>query len=188
MIIVMLGAPGAGKGTIGKELSNRTGTQYIATGDVFREICKEDTHETSEKCLQERELVNSKELKMNNNAWKDAIVQYFERVLHVSIDFSRFTKMWNAYLKQGFKAKGMYYALRYFYDIKKNDPEKANHSIGIIPYCYEDARNYWSEIEVAQPGTMEKIIEQQLAIQNLPKISVKKSQKKKKGISLESIE
>ena len=145
-------------------------------------------YETSERCLQERELVNNKELKMNNNSWKDAIVQYFERVLHISIDFSRFTKMWNSYLKQGFKAKGMYYALRYFYDVKKNDPEKANHSIGIIPYCYEDARNYWSEIEVAQPGTMEKIIEQQLAIQNLPKISVKKSQKKKKGLSLESIE
>ncbi len=59
MIIVMLGAPGAGKGTIGKEMSSKLGIKYIATGDVFREIMKEDTDlgKNIKKCIEEGRLV-----------------------------------------------------------------------------------------------------------------------------------
>ena len=38
MIIVMLGAPGAGKGTIGKQLAKDIKANYITTGDAFRNI------------------------------------------------------------------------------------------------------------------------------------------------------
>lgn len=37
MYIVMLGAPGTGKGTIGKILSQDMGLTHISTGDIFRE-------------------------------------------------------------------------------------------------------------------------------------------------------
>ena len=37
MYIVMLGAPGTGKGTIGKILSKDMGLTHISTGDIFRE-------------------------------------------------------------------------------------------------------------------------------------------------------
>ena len=59
MIIVMLGAPGAGKGTVGKALSARTGINYITTGDVFRKIMQEDTElgKDIKKCIEEGKLV-----------------------------------------------------------------------------------------------------------------------------------
>lgn len=59
MIIVMLGAPGAGKGTVGKALSTRTGINYITTGDAFRKIMQEDTELGKEikKCIEEGKLV-----------------------------------------------------------------------------------------------------------------------------------
>ena len=37
MYIVMLGAPGTGKGTIGKILSHDLNLVHISTGDIFRE-------------------------------------------------------------------------------------------------------------------------------------------------------
>lgn len=40
--IVLLGAPGSGKSTIGKKLSEITGYQYISSGDIARQIAEYD--------------------------------------------------------------------------------------------------------------------------------------------------
>ena len=43
MNIVMLGAPGTGKGTVAKVLAKRLGMPHISTGDMFREQIKNGT-------------------------------------------------------------------------------------------------------------------------------------------------
>lgn len=40
---IIFGAPGSGKGTYASRLQSRLGADVIATGDVFRDIMKEDT-------------------------------------------------------------------------------------------------------------------------------------------------
>ena len=40
---IMLGAPGAGKGTYSSRLQQKLGLEVIATGDIFRELAKEDS-------------------------------------------------------------------------------------------------------------------------------------------------
>ena len=42
-IIVLIGAPGAGKGTQARILQERTGIPQTSTGDMFREMKKSDT-------------------------------------------------------------------------------------------------------------------------------------------------
>lgn len=43
MVIVLLGAPGSGKGTVGKILAEKLKLAHISTGDLFRENLKNET-------------------------------------------------------------------------------------------------------------------------------------------------
>ena len=43
MYIIMLGAPGTGKGTIGAEICKHFNLKHIATGDMFRDEIKRQT-------------------------------------------------------------------------------------------------------------------------------------------------
>ena len=43
MKIIMLGAPGAGKGTYAKQITQKYGIPAISTGDIFRENIKAGT-------------------------------------------------------------------------------------------------------------------------------------------------
>lgn len=43
MVIVLLGAPGSGKGTVGKILAENLKLAHISTGDLFRENLKNET-------------------------------------------------------------------------------------------------------------------------------------------------
>lgn len=48
------------------------------------------------------------------------------------------------YRKKGYTWIGMIRALEWFYIVKRNDLSKANNSVGIIPYVYDDAQKYYN--------------------------------------------
>jgi adenylate kinase len=55
--LVLLGAPGSGKGTQGGALSERLGVPHIATGDLLRDVAGKDPDGEIAKCLERGELV-----------------------------------------------------------------------------------------------------------------------------------
>lgn len=48
----------------------------------------------------------------------------------------------------------------YFYDVKKNSTEKANGGIGIVPYVYQNAHEYYYKIWLANQQNKAKPVEQ----------------------------
>lgn len=50
------------------------------------------------------------------------------------------------FLLEGYTYKGMMNALEYFYVIKKNSTDKSNGGLGIIPYVYKEAEEYYSRL------------------------------------------
>lgn len=68
-----------------------------------------------------------------------------------NFDYVRFRKIVEAWQKDyGFTFNGMYYTLIYFYEVKGNSKQKfIDGSIGIIPFCYKDAQNYYYNIYLA---------------------------------------
>ena len=88
MVFIMLGAPGAGKGTVGKRLADEIGANYIASGDVFRNIIKQNTELAKEirECINAGKLVPDElaikifvEEILPNNLEKDLILDGYPR-------------------------------------------------------------------------------------------------------------
>jgi hypothetical protein len=114
--------------------------------------------------------------------WRDNIFDLIQRDLKGSCDFARITQMMTNYKIQhkDWTYKGMYYALRWFYIIKKNDWSKSNGAIGILPYIYYEGTEYWRQKEKENRGIVQSIEEQITKIKNIPIIEISHSKKKKK--------
>ena len=88
-------------------------------------------------------------------------------------------KQWENYLKNKMTAKGIYFALKYHYEIKKGDVTKSENGIGIVPHIYEDSRSYWQEREHREQGIVAAIEEQikQAQSQNIINVKIKKNRR-----------
>ena len=59
----------------------------------------------------------------------------------------------------GYTYSGMCKTLRWWFELKGNDIEKANGGIGIVPYVYNDACDYYYALYLAQIANEDKDIE-----------------------------
>ena len=99
---------------------------------------------------------------MSEDFWYEAMVDYLYRDVKASLDFSKLQSQWKNFTSEGKKMtpKGIYFAVRYFYDIQKGDPTKALGGIGIVKNIYNEAAQYWVARENKKEGTLEAIIQQ----------------------------
>lgn len=125
--------------------------------------------------------------------WKKRIYDFIAHDLKVSYDFH----LCEAQLKKFVEKdrigtyKGIFYALKYFYEVKKNDWEKGHGGIGIIPFIYSESTEYWTRKETNERGTLAGIEEQLRKREAQEKITLKKTSKtpkKKSRWNLEDIE
>lgn len=145
---------------------------------------------TVKKYLTEENL----ELKKNQNDDRDALWYYIFR-LFGPVNADKPVSDWNVTQMQKFKNQGMPYkgqllTLKYFYEVKRNPIDKANGSIGIIPFVYTEARMYY-EARAKKADDIGKAIQQQLEqdrieIKYNPSDYIGKK-KKKKMINLDEI-
>lgn len=70
--------------------------------------------------------------------------------------------------KYNYSYSGILKTLIYWYDIKKNSLEKANGGIGIVPYVYDQAREYYYRLYLAQyANQLEEIEEYKITIKEV---------------------
>lgn len=74
--------------------------------------------------------------------------------------------------------KGIKQALVYFYEVQKKPIDKANQGIGIVPYVYDSAQEYYNNITMRQERVA-TALSSSLSIES-QEIVVKKQEKKKK--------
>lgn len=60
--------------------------------------------------------------------------------------------------KRGYSYNGIYKALQYYYEVKKHNTDKAEERIGIVPFVYNDAQEYYSIIESMVDRRGKKVI------------------------------
>lgn len=120
---------------------------------------------------------------MTDELWFKAAWDFLRRDLKYDFNFVKVRRQWESFLKNKMTAKGMYFALKYHYEIKKGDVTKSENGIGIIPHIYEDSRGYWQEREERDRGIVAAIEEQirQAQSQNIINVRVKKVKREVKS-------
>lgn len=102
-------------------------------------------------------------IEVEDDLWKDATYTYLQKDLKMPLNYVKFDKQWGSYLKKGMTAKGIYFSLRYFYEIAHGDPRKSENGIGIVPHIYKEGTEYWGERNQRDKGICARIEEQILA-------------------------
>lgn len=121
--------------------------------------------------------------------WKAAVCDYLTKDLKTSVNWAKFESQWKNFLKKGLTAKGIYFTLRYFYEVEKGDLQKGENGIGIVPYIYDRGTRYWGERNQRDKGICERIEEQvkQMREREIRVIKQTRKTKKKPIIDLKKI-
>lgn len=89
----------------------------------------------------------------------------------------------NDYIREyQYTYSGMLKALVYFYEVKGNNKNKANGGIGIIPFIYKDAYNYYYNLWMIQQSNKDKNVIDYVPKLKEIKIPIPKKEPRKKSI------
>lgn len=90
---------------------------------------------------------------------KQELDEYIIKLLKIDYIDARIRKQIKTYIEEyNYTYSGIRKALIYFYEIKGNSIEKANGGIGIVPYTYKQAFDYYYALWQAQQQNKDKII------------------------------
>jgi predicted DNA binding protein len=124
---------------------------------------------------------NDAKVNEDEDFWKESVIDYLYRDVKMLMDFSKIENQWKNFTKPDRKMtpKGIYFALRYYYEVQKGDKEKALGGIGIVANIYSDAARYWTELENRKAGTIEAIVAQIKAREDREVVSIVRHDVKK---------
>ena len=117
--------------------------------------------------------------------WVSMIYDFLARDLKVSYDWHMCQQqIENFWKKKKINPKGIYFTLKYFYQIKGNSWEKGHGGIGIVPYVFDDAKAYWIAQEQKKQGFI-KQVESEAKERTIIKIT--RSERKRDKYNLDEI-
>lgn len=89
----------------------------------------------------------------------------------------------NDYIREyQYTYSGMLKALVYFYEVKGNNKNKANGGIGIIPFIYKDAYNYYYNLWMIQQSNKDKNVIDYVPKLKEIKIPIPKKELRKRSV------
>ena len=85
------------------------------------------------------------------------LIEYAQQLLGKEYNAARVKKQIKDFKDEyGYSYSGMLKSLVYFYEVKGNSKDKANGGIGIVPYIYNDAYNYYLNLFLANQKNINK--------------------------------
>lgn len=103
---------------------------------------------------------NKEEIQSEEERDKEQLFAYINKLFNTKFVDPKIQKQIEMYIKKyNFTYSGMLKALIYFYEIKKNSIQDANGGLGIIPYIYQEAFNYYYSLWEASQRNQGKKLE-----------------------------
>ena len=101
------------------------------------------------------------EKKIQENKDREELYDYIMKLFNISFVDPKIQKQIKKYIEENnYTYSGIKKALVYFFEIKGNSVEKANGGIGIVPYVYTQAYNYYYSLWLAQQKNEDKIVQE----------------------------
>lgn len=121
--------------------------------------------------------------KVVKNPDEEELKEYIKKLFNLNYVPPRAQKQINQYVKEyNFTYSGMRKCLYYFYEIKKNDIEKAHQGIGILPYIWQEAYDYFYQLETANKQNEGKDLSQYVPNETTVIIPVPQRRPKKRNL------
>ena len=105
------------------------------------------------------------------------IKNYAKSILKEQYVAARVNKQIKDFLAEGYTASGILKTLIYWYEIKHNDISKAMGGIGIVPYVYKQALDYYYNLYLAEMASADKDINEYRPKEILVSIDLPKKEK-----------
>ena len=87
----------------------------------------------------------------------EKLIEYTMNLLGKDYNAARVKKQIKDFKEEyGYSYSGMLKSLVYFYEVKGNSKDKANGGIGIVPFIYNDAYNYYLNLFLANQQNINK--------------------------------
>ena len=90
--------------------------------------------------------------------WVSMIFDFLARDMKVNYNYhlckAQIEKFWK---DNKINPKGIYFTLKYFYEVKHNSWEKGHGGLGIVPWVFDDAKQYWIEQERKKRGFLKEL-------------------------------
>ena len=90
--------------------------------------------------------------------WVSMIFDFLARDMKVKYNYhlckAQIEKFWK---DNKINPKGIYFTLKYFYEVKHNSWEKGHGGLGIVPWVFDDAKQYWIEQERKKRGFLKEL-------------------------------
>ena len=118
---------------------------------------------------------------------KEELSEYICRLFSLKAPGPRINTQLKSFFEKypNYTYKGIKQALEFFYEVQKKPKEKANQGIGIVPYLYDSAQEYFNNISLRQERVAEAL-SNSLNVQT-QNIVVKKQEKEKKLYDLNNL-
>ena len=118
---------------------------------------------------------------------KEELSEYICRLFSLKAPGPRINTQLKSFFEKypNYTYKGIKQALEFFYEVQKKPKEKANQGIGIVPYVYVSAQEYFNNISLRQERVAEAL-SNSLNVQT-QNIVVKKQEKEKKLYDLNNL-
>lgn len=151
------------------------GQSFDANNEEFVKIGRRYAHASCYKQAEENKSQEEKD--------KEQLEQYILHLFNETKINAKIRKQIKQYREEeNYTYTGMYKALVYFYEVKKNPIDKANGGIGIIPYIYDIAYQYYYSIWLANQKNEHKLVEQYVPQIEEVKIPIPKRKERKRKL------
>lgn len=121
----------------------------------------------------------------DDDTWFNHVYEYLTKELKMPVNFIKFKSQWTNFLadkKNPKTAKGIYWTLRYFYDIQHGDPSKSENGIGIVSHIYKEGTEYWGARRLRDQNICAQIEQQIRQLQQQPTVVIKQERPKKAAV------